>query len=291
MALRVIMRGDPMNLKTLGLVSAALLFAYSPVVAQQKRPTAPARDSQPQNHTPDSFVPDEPKSCVEFDQMAARVDAVNTAEEITAVEFAAAATQPGVVTMNPGKVFDVGNSEYVATEENGKPTFSKVTTHKDKELEFLKWYRADNRFQMMRAGESCLLASPGGTVMAVNITKVIGAISQADLISEDSLRDLMGALGDYSSAQTVEIFRLKDRYNKLVENANAYNDAVNNLMSIVNDFVKSQRTSRPAPTFNFNFVRPQPITCTGNTMAISNSTAYFNNLDTVTNATTTIQCQ
>lgn len=282
-----------MNLKALGLASTVILFSSSPMFSQQqKQPTgAPtAQDSQRQNHTPDSFVPDKPKSCAEFDQMAARVNAVTTMEEITREEFNTAPTQPGAVTMNPGNVYDVGNVEYVATEENGKQMFIKSTHHKDKETEFLKWYGANNRVKMMTTGMSCLTASHG-TDMAVNITKVIVAISQADTISEDGFRDTMGALINYSNAQTEEIFRLKDRYNKLVENVNAYNDAVNNLISTVDGILKTQRTSRSIPAFNFNFVRPQPITCTGNTFAYSNSTAYLGNVDTITNASTTIRCQ
>ena len=222
--------------------------------------------------------------------MAARVNAVTTLEEITAEEFATAATQPGAVTMNPGKVIDVGNVEYVATEENGKPTFNKFTTHKDKETEFLKWYGANNQVKMSTAGTSCLTAYSGKD-RVVKVMEVISVISQADMVSEGGLRDAMGALISYSNAQTAEIFRLKDRYNKLVEDVNAYNDAVKNLISTVDGILKTQKTSRPMPAFNFNFVRPQPITCTGNTFAFSNSTAYFNILDTVTNATTTIQCQ
>lgn len=279
-----------MNLKALGPASIVILFACSPAVAQQKKPSPSARDSQPQNHTPDSFVPDKPKSCVEFDQMAARVNAVTTLEEITTEEFATAAAQPDVITMNPGKVFDVGNIEYVATEENGKPVFNKSTTHKDKEAEVLKWYGANNRVKMMTTGMSCLTASHG-TDMAVNITKVIGAISQAHTISEGGLRDMMGAVMNYSTAQTQEIFRLTERYNNLVKEVNAYNDSVNNLLSIAGDIMKSQRASRPAPAFHLDFVRPQPITCTGNTFAYSNSTAYLGNVDTITNASTTIRCQ
>jgi hypothetical protein len=120
---------------------------------------------------------------------------------------------------------------------------------------------------------------------------ILTTMNQAAVIARESDDDLLRSLFQYSSAQSEETFKLRDRYNKLVENVNAYNDAVNNLVATVNRIMNQQRTARPAPTFNFNFVRPQPITCTGNTLAFSNSTAYFNNLDTVTNATTTIHCQ
>ena len=290
-----------MNLKTLSVVSTAILFACSPMVAQQKRPSPPARDSQPQNHTPDSFVPDKPKSCVEFDQMAARVDAVTSIEEITADDFAAAAAQPKAIIRNPGKVFDVENVEYIAQPDGERTTYTKFTTHKDKESEFLKWYNHEGQGEMSYTALKCssqyigqvLNSTDKGTqrLLLFQQQQMWMTLSQATSIARAADDEMFREALEWGSAGFQETMRLKDRYNKLVENVNAYNDAVNNLVATVNSILNERKTSRPAPTFNFNFVRPQPITCTGNTFAFSNSTAYFNNLDTVTNATTRIRCE
>src|SRR5260370_29960893 len=54
-----------------------------------------------------------------------------------------------------------------------------------------------------------------------------------------------------------------ERYNKLVDNVNTYNKAVNDLVVTVNTAMNEPKGSKLAPTPHFNFVRLQPITCTG----------------------------
>ncbi len=49
--------------------------------------------------------------------------------------------------------------------------------------------------------------------------------------------------------------------------------------------------SKLAPTLSFNFVRLQPITCTGSTLSFTNSTAYMANVHTMANATPTMHCE
>src|SRR5258708_17393365 len=68
-----------------------------------------------------------------------------------------------------------------------------------------------------------------------------------------------------------------DRYNKLVENVNSYNKAVNDLVVTVNTAISEPKGSKLAPTLSFNFVRLQPLTCTEITFAITNSTAHITN--------------
>jgi hypothetical protein len=85
--------------------------------------------------------------------------------------------------------------------------------------------------------------------------------------------------------------KVVDRYNKLVESVNTYSDGVESLVATVNSMVNERTTSRPAPTFSFNFVRPQPITCTGSGLPFSNSRAHMANVYTMANATTTIRCE
>src|SRR5258708_39040215 len=82
-----------------------------------------------------------------------------------------------------------------------------------------------------------------------------------------------------------------DRYNKLVESVNSYNKAVNDLVVTVNTAMNEPKGSKLAPTLSFNFVRLQPITCTGSTFPFSSSTAYMANTDTMANATSTIHCE
>jgi len=82
-----------------------------------------------------------------------------------------------------------------------------------------------------------------------------------------------------------------DRYNKLVENVNSYNKAVNDLVVTVNTAMNEPKGSKLAPTLSFNFVRLQPITCTESTFAISNSTAYMSNVRIMANTTPTMHCE
>src|SRR5260370_15321299 len=59
--------------------------------------------------------------------------------------------------------------------------------------------------------------------------------------------------------------KVVERYNKLVESVNAYNKAVNDLVVTVNTAMNEPKGSKLAPALSFNFVRLQPITCTGST--------------------------
>ena len=52
--------------------------------------------------------------------MVVRIEAVATTETITEQEFRRMAAWPGVAVRNPGYVFDVGDSEYVATKMDDK---------------------------------------------------------------------------------------------------------------------------------------------------------------------------
>src|SRR5260370_26767418 len=60
------------------LISVAILFTSGPMLAQQRKqpPTVPR-----------TFVPYEPQPCIEFDRMAARLDAVYKTEEISKTEY------------------------------------------------------------------------------------------------------------------------------------------------------------------------------------------------------------
>jgi len=76
-----------------------------------------------------------------------------------------------------------------------------------------------------------------------------------------------------------------ERYNKLVENVNSYNKAVNDLVVTVNTTMNEPKGSKLAPTLSFNFVRLQPITCTRSPFPFTNSTAYMANVRIMANVT------
>jgi len=81
-----------------------------------------------------------------------------------------------------------------------------------------------------------------------------------------------------------------EHLNQLVDNVNTYNKAVNDLVVTMNGAM-DPKGSKLAPMLSFNFVRLQPLTCSGDTIPFSNSTAYLANLSTTANATTTIHCE
>src|SRR5271163_2808666 len=59
------------------LIAAAILFLSYSMLAQQRNQPTVSR----------TFVPDEPQPCIEFDRMAARLDAVYKIEEISKTEY------------------------------------------------------------------------------------------------------------------------------------------------------------------------------------------------------------
>jgi hypothetical protein len=83
-----------------------------------------------------------------------------------------------------------------------------------------------------------------------------------------------------------------DRYNKLVDNVNTYNKAVNDLVATMNSAM-DPKGSKLAPMLSFNYVRLQPIACTGSALTFTNSTTYLANLSLskLATTTTTIHCQ
>jgi hypothetical protein len=49
--------------------------------------------------------------------------------------------------------------------------------------------------------------------------------------------------------------------------------------------------SKLAPMLNFNYVRLQPITCSGSALTFTNSSAYLASLSKLATDTATIHCQ
>ncbi len=95
-----------------------------------------------------------------------------------------------------------------------------------------------------------------------------------------------GGRGQMDAANTqcsTELGEREERY------AGIY--ALRQLQDTVNTAMNEPKGSKLAPTLSFNFVRLQPITCTGSTFPFSSSTAYMSSTDTMANATPTIHCE
>ncbi len=130
-----------------------------------------------------------------------------------------------------------------------------------------------------------------GRIYALRQLQDAMTVSQAEgLLADVALEGqnvVIKALLESESARS----KVVDRYNKLVENVNTYNKAVNDLVVTVNTAMNEPKGSKLSPTLSFNFVRLQPITCTGSTFAFSSSTAYLANAHTMANATPTMHCE
>src|SRR5260370_38828100 len=81
------------------LISVAILFTSGPMLAQQRKQPPPV---------PRTFVPYEPQPCIEFDRMAARLDAVSKTEALYKPEY-----DEGVKTYRVGTQ-EVGVDYFIA---------------------------------------------------------------------------------------------------------------------------------------------------------------------------------
>src|SRR2546427_6743897 len=103
------------------LISVAILLMSGPMLAQQRKQAIPVQRT---------FVPDEPLVCTAFNGMAARLDAVYRAEEISKSEY------------------DEGMKKYRdSTQEEGvdyfiveKDKYQRISQQRDKLAEFIRWY-------------------------------------------------------------------------------------------------------------------------------------------------------
>lgn len=258
------------------LIAVAILSMSDSMLAQQrKRPTVSR-----------TVVPYEPQPCIEFNRMAARLDAVYRIEEISKTEYDDGIKKYGDGTSVEGVDYFIG--------ERGK--YQSVSLQRDKLAEFIRWYAtAGGRRQMGIANAHC------NTEMGEREERYSGIYELRQLQDEMTVSQAEGLLADVAlEGQNVVIKALlesesahkKDveRYNKLVESVNTYNKAVNDLVVTVNTALSEPKGSKLAPTLSFNFVRVQPITCTGSTIAFSDSTAYMASMYTVAKVTP-IHCE
>jgi len=219
--------------------------------------------------------------------MAARLDAVYKIEEISKTDY------------------DQGIKKYMnGTQEEGvdyviaeKDKYQRISVQRDKLAEFIRWYAVEGgRGQMDAANTQC------STELEEREERYAGIYNLRQLQDAMTVAQAEGLLADVAlEGQNVVIKALLeseasrrkdvDRYNKLVENVNSYNKAVNDLVVTVNTAMNEPKGSKLAPALSFNFVRLPPITCTGSTFAFTNSTAYMANVSTIANATPTMHCE
>jgi hypothetical protein len=253
------------------LIAVAILFLSNAMLAQQRKQPTVSR----------TFVPDEPQPCIEFDRMAGRLDAVYKIEEISKTEYDEGMKKYRDGALVEGVDYSIG--------EKGK--YQRVSLQRDKLAEFIRWYlAAGGRRQMGIANDHC------NTEMRERVERYSGIYDLRQLQDVMTVSQAEGLLADVAlEGQNVVIKALlesesahkkdAERYNKLVESVNTYNKAVNDLVVAVNTAMSEPKGSKLAPTLSFNFVRLQPITCTGGTIAFSDSTAYMASMYTVANAT------
>ncbi len=260
------------------LISVAILFMSGPMLAQQRKQSPIVQRT---------FVPDEPQPCIEFNRMAARLDAVYKAEEISKTEY-----DEGMKNYKDGT--HVEGVDYFI---DGKDKYQRLSVQREKRAEFIRWYAVEGgRRQMGTANTNCNIEmgereeryagiySLRQYQDAMTVSQAEGLLADVALEGQDVV---IKALLESESARG----RVVDRYNKLVENVNTYNKAVNDLVVTVNAAMNEPKGSKLAPTLSFNFVPLQPITCTGGTFPFSNSTFYLANVNKMADATPTIQCE
>ena len=264
------------------LIAVAILSMSDSMLAQQRKQPTVSR----------TVVPYEPQPCIEFDRMAARLDAVYKIEEIMKTEYDEGMKKYGDGTSVEGVDYFVGEKAFIGE----KAKYQRVSLRRDKLAEFIRWYATEGgRRQMGIANAHC------NTEMGEREERYSGIYELRQLQDEMTVSRAEGLLADVAlEGQNVVIKALlesesahkKDveRYNKLAESVNTYNKAVNDLVVTVNTAMSEPKGSKLAPTLSFNFVRLQPITCTGSTIAFSDSTAYMASLYTVANVTA-IHCE
>jgi hypothetical protein len=260
------------------LISVAVLFLSGPMLAQQRK-SAPV---------PRTFVPDEPLPCVAFNRMAARLDAVYRIDDISKAEY-----DEGMKKYSDSA--QVEGVDYFMPE---KDKYQRMILQLDKRAEFIRWYAVEGgRSQMATANTQCNieLGEREGTYAHIDAIRQLQdtlTVSQAEGLLADAAMEGQDVVIKAFLQSDAERRDVVDRYNKLVDNVNTYNKAVNDLVATMNAAM-DPKGSKLAPRLSFNYVRLQPIACTGNALTFTNSTTYLANLSLskLATAPTTIHCQ
>lgn len=258
------------------LMFVGALCLSTPMLAQQRRP-APV---------PRTFVPDEPLPCTAFNRMAARLDAIYRIEDISRAEY-----DQGMKKYSDGA--QVEGVDYFMPE---KGKYQRMVLQLDKRAEFIRWYAAEGgRSQMAAANTQCNieLGEREGTYAHIDAIRQLQdtlTVSQAEGLLADAAMEGQDVVIKAFLQSDAERREVVDRYNKLIDNVNTYNKAVNDLVATMNAAM-DPKGSKLAPMLNFNYVRLQPMACTGSSLGFTNSTTYLANLSRMADATTTIHCQ
>lgn len=258
------------------LISIAILFTCSPMLAQQSQQEIPV---------PRTFIPDEPQPCREFDRMASRLDAVYKTEEISKEEY-----DQGIRRNGDGAQAESGG--YFVVDKN---KYRRVSLLPDKRAEFIRWYAVEGgRGQMSVATAQCnieLQEREGiyNRIYAIRQLQDTMTVSEAEkLLSDVALEGQNIAIKALLESEADHLY-LVDRYNKLVQNVTAYHEAVKGFVASVNSMLQDREPPGPELTLNFKFVPPEPLTCTGSALPFTNSAAYLANASAMANST--IHCQ
>jgi hypothetical protein len=259
------------------LISVAIFLVSSPMLAQQRRlPVIVER----------TFVPDEPLPCVAFNRMAARLDVVYKTEEISKTDYDEGMKKYKDGTQEEGVDYFMG----------GKDKYQRISLQRDKLAEFIRWYVVQGgRGQLSTADAQC------STELQEREERYWGVFTLRRLQDAMTLAQAEGLLADVALQGQDAVIKtlleseaarsnVVDRYNKLVQNVNTYNKAVNDLVVTVNTAMNEPK-GQLAPKLSFNFVRLEPISCTGSKFAFTNSAAYMANVRAMAETTTTMRCE
>jgi len=218
--------------------------------------------------------------------MAGRLDAVYRIEDISRAEY-----DEGMKKYTDGT--QVEGVDYFIPE---KGKYQRMILQLDKRAEFIRWYAVDGgRTQMATANAQCNieLGEREGTYAQLDAIRQLQdtrTVTEAEGLLADVAMEGQDVVIKAFLQSEAERRKVVEGYNQLVENLNTYNKAVNDLVGTMNAAM-DPKGSKLAPTLSFNFVRLQPIACTGSTLPFTNSTAYLANVSQMANATTTIHCQ
>jgi hypothetical protein len=260
------------------LFSLAILLLSGPMLAQQRKRPVPVQRT---------FIPDEPLVCTAFDAMAARLDAVYRIEEISRSDY-----DDGVK-----KSRDAAEEEGVDYFIVEKDKYQRISQRPDKLAEFIRWYVVQGgRGQLETANTECSieLSEKQEKYSGIYVLRRLQdamTVAQAERLLADVALEGQDLVIKALLESEATRGKVVERYNKLVESVNAYNKAVNDLVVTVNTAMNEPKGSKLAPALSFNFVRLQPIACTGSPFAFTNSTGYMTNVQTMATATTTLQCE
>src|SRR5713226_3636325 len=121
------------------LISVAILLMSGPMLAQQRKQAIPVQRT---------FVPDEPQPCIEFNRMAARLDAVYKTEEISKPDYDEGMKKYRDGTREEGVDYFIG----------GRDKYQRISLQLDKRAEFIRWYVVEGgRGQMGIANTHCTI--------------------------------------------------------------------------------------------------------------------------------------